>query len=368
VLVALEAAAWGIAAGAAAALVAFIVGSSSTLAFTLAALAGVGAGLVWFALARHRAGSPAVIAWLERAQPAFRNLLITSSELQAARLRTNAWIHERVLADAAAVSRDVDPRAVWPITVLWRPIAIACAASLVSLTGIGLFHARPDGRAGARKLQDGGGTVQPAAGTLHVTATIVPLIYLCRPRVVDHAAAQAIEGSTLRCPSRRLPIASPSITTARRSSRDASAHSSADRRRSDGLPRRTPAAAPDARCPRRRPDALPSVKITTPGRDRLRRRQPRITFTAEATDDLGLRSIALRFTKVSGSGEQFAFPRRHPLAIVRNGARVARRGERRSRRTISRGRHARIEPSPPAGPATHKPDAFFIGSEDRRRG
>ena len=56
------------------------------------------------------------------------------------------------------------------------------------------------------------------------------------------------------------------------------------------------------------PDALPSVRITVPGRDLVYTGgNARITFDARATDDYGLRSLALHYTKVSGSGEQFEF-------------------------------------------------------------
>ena len=34
---------------------------------------------------------------------------------------------------------------------------------------------------------------------------------------------------------------------------------------------------------------------------------PRIAFDARATDDFGLRSLVLRYTKVTGSGENYEF-------------------------------------------------------------
>jgi hypothetical protein len=56
------------------------------------------------------------------------------------------------------------------------------------------------------------------------------------------------------------------------------------------------------------PDALPAVRLTAPGRDLVYAGgNPRITFDAHATDDFGLRSLALRYTKVTGSGENFEF-------------------------------------------------------------
>ena len=94
------------------------------------------------------------------------------------------------------------------------------------------------------------------------------------------------------------------------------------------------------------PDALPSVRITVPGRDLVYAGgNPRITFDARATDDYGLRSLALHYTKVSGSGEQFEF-KEGEIPLDRH-SRDARewRGARRAiaRRARSQGRrHARL--------------------------
>jgi hypothetical protein len=71
------------------------------------------------------------------------------------------------------------------------------------------------------------------------------------------------------------------------------------------------------------PDALPAVRLTAPGRDlTYAGGNPRIAFDARATDDFGLRSLTLRYTKVSGSGENFEFHEGEiPLAVKRANAR-----------------------------------------------
>ena len=71
------------------------------------------------------------------------------------------------------------------------------------------------------------------------------------------------------------------------------------------------------------PDALPAVRLTAPARDLVYAGgNPRIAFDARATDDFGLRSLALRYTKVSGSGEKFEFQEGEiPLAVTRASAR-----------------------------------------------
>jgi hypothetical protein len=58
---------------------------------------------------------------------------------------------------------------------------------------------------------------------------------------------------------------------------------------------------------------------------------PRITFDARATDDYGLRSLALHYTKVSGSGEQFEFKEGEiPLTLTRASSREWQGGAARS--------------------------------------
>ena len=56
------------------------------------------------------------------------------------------------------------------------------------------------------------------------------------------------------------------------------------------------------------PDAAPDVRIATPGKDlRVADAKATIPIYATAADDIGLRALELRYTIVSGGGEQFAF-------------------------------------------------------------
>jgi hypothetical protein len=86
------------------------------------------------------------------------------------------------------------------------------------------------------------------------------------------------------------------------------------------------AAAPDA--PRLiavtvTPDQPPAVEIASPGKDLLFGDDTaRVAIGVRAQDDLGLRSLALRYTKVSGSGEQYEFHEGDlPLTVTRTDAR-----------------------------------------------
>jgi hypothetical protein len=71
------------------------------------------------------------------------------------------------------------------------------------------------------------------------------------------------------------------------------------------------------------PDQPPAVDILSPGKDLLfGDNAARVAIGVRAQDDLGLRSLALRYTKVSGSGEQYEFHEGElPLTVARTDAR-----------------------------------------------
>jgi len=68
------------------------------------------------------------------------------------------------------------------------------------------------------------------------------------------------------------------------------------------------------------PDHAPRVRLTAPGRDMIYPDGNRsLGVTTEADDDIGLGSLKLRYTKVSGSGERFTFTEGEvPLQVSRN--------------------------------------------------
>ena len=71
------------------------------------------------------------------------------------------------------------------------------------------------------------------------------------------------------------------------------------------------------------PDRAPTVRIESPGRDLLMpSARGSIAVASVASDDFGVQSLELRYTKVSGSGEQFQFVEGSlPLSIARENAR-----------------------------------------------
>jgi hypothetical protein len=70
-------------------------------------------------------------------------------------------------------------------------------------------------------------------------------------------------------------------------------------------------------------DQPPVVTITAPGHDLMASDvEGRVRFVANATDDYGLRTLTLHYTKASGAGERFEFKEAEvPLTIARNSAR-----------------------------------------------
>ena len=78
------------------------------------------------------------------------------------------------------------------------------------------------------------------------------------------------------------------------------------------------------------PDRAPDVRITAPAKDmRLATTAVSIPIAAEAADDLALRSFELRYTIVSGTGEQFSFTEGNAAGDAGAGARISRGGSRR---------------------------------------
>jgi len=290
-----EALAWGFAAG----------------AFSLVAGALVAAGVAAW---RWRSGSRAsIVRALEQAEPEARNLFVTADELTREMLVAKPAVRARVFADAAVRAQRLDLSLVFPsarlmraallaaiawtavVTVhLWRGSRLPAGSSIRSRT------ASPDGVAGRPRLQLNVAIQPPAYTALEPTT------------VVDPEQLQAIEGSVLV-----LSIdASANTVSVEHDGRTRSLTRGADGRFGDRLQlTRTGYLAVTTDAGARRtipvvvsPDALPAVRLTAPGRDLVYAGgNPRIAFDARATDDFGLRSLVLRYTRVTGSGENYEF-------------------------------------------------------------
>jgi hypothetical protein len=284
---------------------------------TVAVLSPMAGALTAIALAIWRAPTTrraSVVRRLERARPDVRNLFVTAEELGSDRLVAKPAVRERVFADAAASARQIDLRAVLPIARLGRFATLACAAWIV-MAGFTVWRG-PLSRIGAAVLsrtpQSQASDGQPP--TLRVTATVQPPSYtaLKGTTVVNPAQLDVIEGSELsvfvEARGARVSVEHDGVTRPLARGADGRFAGRIHLTKTGYLLLSTDAGARRVLPIVVSPDALPAVRMTAPGRDLVYAGgNPRIRFDAHASDDFGLRSLTLRYTKVSGSGEQFQF-------------------------------------------------------------
>jgi hypothetical protein len=292
-LAAAEAAAWAAA-----------VASASWIAGALGLLAGV-------AWTSKRAARAAVIRRLDRAASG-SNVLVTADEVLRDALHVSASSRERVLDDASRQLGAIAAARAAPIAPVWRAVSVAAlcwtVVAVMSTTRERMGHASAPGST----------TPVPAAasGSLHVSADIDPPAYTGLPHfsLEDPSELRLVEGSRVR-----LRAAVPVTIT-----RDGAPTSPEFLVQKNGY-----AAVTSSSVSRRlipiivTPDALPTVRVTAPARDLVFADvSARIAIEVRASDDFGLRSLALQYTKVSGSGEEYSFDAGEiPLAIVRRNTR-----------------------------------------------
>jgi hypothetical protein len=257
---------------------------------------------------------------IERYQPAFRNLLITAEELLRVPRRSPDWIRARVIDDAARVIRGESSAS----HIRLRGPALAAAAAIV-LWGVTLrsLH-RPVIEAVRDRAAD---ALAAVSGVPSVRATIIPPAYTAAPSftVTDPERIDALEGSRIQLVvagrgSWRIRLGTIELGLTRDGNRwtadtrvTTSGYLAVEPAIGNGSGRKLIALSVT-------PDRAPSVKVDAPGRDLLLPdASRRIPIRATAADDLGLRSFELRYTKVSGTGEQFEFVEGAlPLTIARD--------------------------------------------------
>ena len=294
------------------------------LALAEAAAFGLTAGAIWpiagaliaaaVAVWRWRATSRAsIVRALEHAHPESRNLFVTADELAREMLSAKPSVRARVFADAAASAQRLDLRTVFPIARLVRAVLLACLAWATVAT----THMWPGqlSRVSSGVLSRSTAPGNAAAQTrMRVSVAIQPPAYtgLKEASAVDPEQLQAIEGSTLvlsiDSAAADVSVEHDGSTRALTRGADGTFASRLQVTKTgyvvvtagNGARRMVPVVVS--------PDALPSVRLTAPGRDLVYAGgNVRIAFDARATDDFGLRSLALHYTKVSGSGENFEF-------------------------------------------------------------
>ncbi len=254
-----------------------------------------------------------IVDRLERAQPEAHNLFVTADELSRGVLDATPAIRVRVFADAAARARALDIGVVFPIS---RVVSVALTAAVVwiAVETVQLWRrgTLPVGAGiAARSTPVNAAMTRPR---LQVNVAIQPPAYtgVKETTAVDPEQLQAIEGSAILL---SIEASAGGVRLEhdghiRALTRGADGRLT-DRLRviktgflalitDDGARRTIPIVVS--------PDVLPVVRLTAPGRDLVYAGgNPRIVFDARATDDFGLRSLALHYTRVTGSGENFQF-------------------------------------------------------------
>jgi hypothetical protein len=297
-----EAVEWAAFAAATALMITRTFQSSSRESLSAAAIVALVAAAAVGFFRRRAIQRDEVVCVLERAEPSLKNLLVTANELTTGQLAASPRVRARVFSDAASVVQAIDLRRALPVGRAARGGFVAAVAWLFLLSPV--FW-----RGGASSAVRPAGTPAATAARtsvgLRVTATVQPPAYTRLPAqtLTDPPQIEAVEGSSVNA-----VMGSYAMQTVLQKTGYIAI--------GDGEARRTiPVVV--------RPDALPAATITVPGRDLVYAGgNPRITFDARATDDFGLRALTLRFTKVSGSGENFEFKDGEiPLSLVQDNPR-----------------------------------------------
>jgi hypothetical protein len=271
-----------------------------------------GAVLVWRGSARRT--TRAAAARIERIHPEFRNVIVTAEELRAHPDRASAWMRDRVIRDASSRAGSIRTASVVPVA---RPLTLLAAA-------VGIWVAVAAGIPGgaAVTIENAASRVGMAIGQpardLRIVAELQPPEYtgipaqqLVNPDRIDAIAgtllrlrlASAGEPLGLRFGTAAVPIRREGPEFVANVTLTASGYFAIER------PGEAPEQGSRTLLPVSvRADLAPAVRIERPGRDLLLPPSTtRIPIAASAADDFAMQSLELRYTKVSGSGEQFEF-------------------------------------------------------------
>jgi hypothetical protein len=270
----------------------------------------------------------AMLRTIERTHRDARNLFVTADELSRGVLAAKPIARQRVFEQAAIESKRLNPRELVPVKALTRTWIVAGIAWLLVST-FALWRQPVEQIARRAGFPTAVSTNPASPGAIRVTMSLTPPAYTGLPATtsVDPSQIAAVEGTmaALTIEGSATRVLAEHEGTARPLTRAADGHF-LDRIEL----RRTGYYAVETDTGNRRvipivvsADALPAVRVTVPGRDLVYPlADRRVEFDVRATDDFGLRSMRLEYTKVSGSGEQFEFHEGQiPLTLVKAGDR-----------------------------------------------
>ena len=280
---------------------------------------------VWIAARAGSRHARVAASCVDQGIPGSRNLIVTAQELLQNPERTAAWMRVRVLSDADRLVHEQPGQAIVPLRGNGAAMAAAAALFLCTLwmpSSIRRTHLAPLAPDSAPAARQVGAIVVVLRPPAH---TNLPLQTLTDPERIG-----AVEGTVAR-----LSIARPLPTTTarflkmplqlRRDSPDAASSFAELTLVESGYlavegTNRAPTLIPVAVTP----DRVPAVRVEDPGRDLLvAAGNANVPIHATATDDFGIAMMSLRYTKVSGSGEQYEFIEGEaPLDTVRTDPRA----------------------------------------------
>ncbi|MGB2715789.1 MAG: hypothetical protein WBC51_16530 [Vicinamibacterales bacterium] len=280
--------------------------------------ATVSAAAVWFLRGRPGRSLRAAADAVERCTPSCQNVVVTAVELSDYPDRAQPWVRQRVFADADALLAHVDVR---PVVRIRRPIVL-CAGMVTLATTIALgVHERAAQIVRSAVERGSRGTSVTASNLIAVT--LEPPAYTGQPvkRLSNPDRIEAVEGTRLRIeidastPTSSVRFGSAPLRTsaasgvvsAELSLRESGYLAVQSRQRLTLIPVTVS------------PDRPPAIRIEQPGRDLLLiEAKSVVDVGASVTDDFGVAGFTLRYTRVSGSGEQFEFQEGElPLTVVK---------------------------------------------------
>jgi hypothetical protein len=326
---ALRAAAWG-ALGASVTRVVLLLlavpDSLTAIAALAIAAAGV-AGVLWRRRSRWTLGAAA--ERVERQYPSSRNLIVTAEELLTRPAHVQPWMRTRVLDAADAFAHGVRPAAVAPLRRIGTLSVVAVvAAGVVVVTGVPerlAARVRDSRRKPAGASADARRTALPT-----LAVTVRPPAYTGESERVfaNPDRLTIVQGSEVR-----LSLSGAGQWRVRYGTQTVPVQSDGTQARAKLIPTESGYFALESSTSsdgRRllpvtiEPDRAPIIKIDRPGKDLLLPdARGTIAVRAIASDDYGLRALDLRYTKVSGTGEQFEFVEGSlPLEVDRNSGRA----------------------------------------------
>ena len=216
-------------------------------------------------------------------------------------------MRDRVLAEASRESTRVDPRVVVPLA---GPLG-AVLPALLLVGGAFLIHPSGTSRAavcGERSLNVSHGTWRSFGRCPSARYTSRPSSHVRNPSSLEVIAASRITITLSGVP----PDADPRV---RLNGLDMHIRREGDARIADAELKESGYLAVDGKGVTRRliptvvvPDHVPEVRILSPARDlHVANASGAIDIAATAQDDLALASMDIRYTRISGAGEQYQF-------------------------------------------------------------